>query len=90
MVPILRLRVNMRTGFWNILSQRSNGTSLPRMGMEKSIITPHASYLPLSNATQHPIFQDGRSAWSRPQRCRLAGGGTLPETQLRTGVKELN
>jgi hypothetical protein len=32
----------------------------------------HGLYLPLSNATRHPIFQVGRSAWSRPQRCQLA------------------
>jgi hypothetical protein len=89
MVLILRLRFNTRTGFWNILSQQSNGTSLPRMGMEKSTEYHHSTCLattdctlPLSNVTQHPIFQDGRSAWSRPQRCQLAGGGTLPETQL--------
>ena len=50
----------------------------------------HGLYLPPSNATQqHPIFQDDRSAWSRPQRYQLAGGGTLLETQLRTGVKDL-
>jgi hypothetical protein len=51
--------------------------------MEKSIITLHASQ-------QHPIFQDDRSAWSRLQRCQLAGGGKLLETQLRTGVKDLS
>jgi hypothetical protein len=51
----------------------------------------HGLYLPPSNATQqHPIFQGDRSAWSRPQRCQLAGGGTLLETQLRTGVKDLS
>ena len=39
---------------------------------------------------QHPIFQDDRSVWSRPQRCQLAGGRTLLETQLRTGIKDLS
>jgi hypothetical protein len=61
--------------------------------MEKSIHMPrnHGLYLPPSNATQqYPIFQDDRSAWSRPQRYQLAGGGTLPETQLRTSVKDLS
>ncbi len=34
----------------------------------------HRLYLLPSNAIQHSIFQDSRSAWSRPQRCQLAGG----------------
>jgi hypothetical protein len=50
----------------------------------------HSTCLASTDYTQHPIFQDGRSTWSRPQRCQLAGGGTLLETQLRTSVKDLS
>jgi hypothetical protein len=34
------------------------------------------------------VFQDDCGAWPHPRRCQLAGGGTLLETQLRTGVKD--
>jgi hypothetical protein len=43
MVPILAAPFQRARTSRIILSQRSNGTSLPRIGIEKSIITPHAS-----------------------------------------------
>jgi hypothetical protein len=48
----------------------------------------HGLYLP-NTTQQRPIFQDDRSAWSRTQRCQLAGGRLL-EMHLRTSVKGLS
>ena len=50
----------------------------------------HSTYLATTDCTCHLQMQDNNirfsddlSAWSRPQRCQLAGGGTLLEPQLR-------
>jgi hypothetical protein len=90
--PILRLRSNTRTGFRTFSVNRQTGYHSQHERKVLSLHMPrkHRWYMPPSNAIQNPIFQDGRSAWSRPQRCQLAGGGKLLEMQVRTGVKDLS